>query len=49
MADMAAARKTEKYSTLSSAYRFEPIAVESVYGAVIMTKVIATFLAESQN
>ena len=26
VADMAATRKTEKYSTLSSAYRFEPIA-----------------------
>jgi len=30
MADMAATRKTEKYSTLSSAYRFEPIAVENL-------------------
>jgi len=29
VADMAATRKTEKYSTLSSAYRFEPIAVEN--------------------
>ena len=29
-ADMAATRKTEKYSTLSSAYRFEPIAVENL-------------------
>jgi len=27
---MAATRKTEKYSTLSSAYRFEPIAVENL-------------------
>ena len=30
VADMAATRKTEKYSTLSSAYRFEPIAVENL-------------------
>jgi len=29
-ADMTATRKTEKYSTLSSAYRFEPIAVENL-------------------
>ena len=29
VADMTATRKTEKYSTLSSAYRFEPIAVEN--------------------
>ena len=29
VADMTATRKTEKYLTLSSAYRFEPIAVES--------------------
>ena len=28
--DMIATRKTEKYSTLSSAYRFEPIAVENL-------------------
>ena len=27
---MTATRKTEKYSTLSSAYRFEPIAVENL-------------------
>ena len=27
---MAATRKTEKYLTLSSAYRFEPIAVENL-------------------
>ena len=27
---IAATRKTEKYSTLSSAYRFEPIAVENL-------------------
>ena len=30
VADMRATRKTEKYSTLSSAYRFEPIAVENL-------------------
>jgi len=30
VADMTATRKTEKYSTLSSAYRFEPIAVENL-------------------
>jgi len=30
VADMAATRKTEKHSTLSSAYRFEPIAVENL-------------------
>jgi len=30
VADMAATRKTEKYSTLPLAYRFEPIAVENV-------------------
>ena len=30
MADMAATGKTEKYSTLSSACRFEPIAVENL-------------------
>jgi len=30
VADMAATRKTEKYSTLSAAYRFEPIAVENL-------------------
>ena len=30
VADMAATRKTEKYSTLSSVYRFEPIAVENL-------------------
>jgi len=28
--DMAVTRKTEKYPTLSSAYRFEPIAVENL-------------------
>ena len=31
VADMVATRKTEKYSTLSSAYKFEPIAVESIW------------------
>ena len=30
VADMTATRKTEKYSTLSSAYRFDPIAVENL-------------------
>ena len=30
VADMRATRKTKKYSTLSSAYRFEPIAVENL-------------------
>ena len=30
VADMTATRKTEKYSTLSSAYRFEPTAVENL-------------------
>ena len=30
VADIAATRKTEKYSTLSSVYRFEPIAVENL-------------------
>ena len=30
VADVTATRKTEKYSTLSSAYRFEPIAVENL-------------------
>jgi len=30
VADMAATRKTEKYSTLSSEYRFDPIAVENL-------------------
>jgi len=30
VADIAATRKTEKYSTLSSACRFEPIAVENL-------------------
>jgi len=30
VADMAATRKTEKYLTLSSAYRFEPTAVENL-------------------
>jgi len=30
VADMTATRKTEKYSTLSSTYRFEPIAVENL-------------------
>ena len=30
VADMTATRKTEKYSTLSSAYRFEPIAVDNL-------------------
>jgi len=30
VADMAATRKTEKYSTIFSAYRFEPIAVENL-------------------
>jgi len=30
VADMTTTRKTEKYSTLSSAYRFEPIAVENL-------------------
>ena len=30
VADMTATKKTEKYSTLSSAYRFEPIAVENL-------------------
>ena len=30
VADMAATRKTQKYSTLSSAYRLEPIAVENL-------------------
>ena len=30
VADMTATRKTEKYLTLSSAYRFEPIAVENL-------------------
>jgi len=30
VADMTATRKTEKYSTLSSAYRFKPIAVENL-------------------
>jgi len=29
VADMAATRKTDKYSTLSSAYRFEPTAIEN--------------------
>jgi len=31
VADMTATRKTEKYSTLSLAYRFEPIAVENLF------------------
>ena len=30
VADMATTRKTEKHSTISSAYRFEPIAVENL-------------------
>ena len=30
VADMAATRKTEKYSTLSSAYRLQPVAVENL-------------------
>jgi len=30
VADMAAPRKTEKYSSLSSTYMFEPIAVENL-------------------
>jgi len=30
VADMAATRKTDKYSTLFSVYRFEPIAVENL-------------------
>jgi len=30
VADMTSTRKTEKYSTLSSAYRFEPMAVENL-------------------
>jgi len=35
---MAATRKTEKYSTLSSVYRFEPIAVENlgVFGSTTL-------------
>ena len=34
VADMAATRKTEKYSTLSSALRFEPVAVEILASSV---------------
>jgi len=30
VADMAATRKTEKYSSLSSTYLFEPMAVENL-------------------
>ena len=38
VADMVATRKTEKYSTLSSAYRFEPVAVEDfgVFGSTTL-------------
>ena len=38
VANMAATRKTEKYSTLSSVYRFEPIAVENlgVFGSTTL-------------
>jgi len=38
VADMAATRKTEKYSTLSSAYRFEPIAVENLGVSIMLQR-----------
>ena len=43
VADMAATRKTEKYSTLSSAYRFEPIAVDNLG---VFSSTTLTFISE---
>ena len=40
---MAATRKTEKYSTLSSAYRFEPIAVENLD---VFSSITLNFISE---